>query len=186
MIAVLLIFCSSCCVTGIIALYRASKLFFTLKERTTAGTSRTPVVESDPQPRQLQNNLYYPQEDTLKAFFQEHPETGWNVVGSLGVVGTATGSALNIFHPMVVYAAVQKHKCEPLYFAGDLRCVTVRRDFLDNHDDQVPWRMGSSGRQMRERSFQCPRRQPTQLGSLLQRAYSVVWSRESRRSSGRQ
>jgi hypothetical protein len=43
------------------------------------GRVRTPCVESDPQPSHLQPNFYYPQEEILFRYCEDHPETAWNV-----------------------------------------------------------------------------------------------------------
>ncbi|EQB55610.1 NAD dependent epimerase/dehydratase [Colletotrichum gloeosporioides Cg-14] len=43
------------------------------------GRVRTPLLESDPQPRHLQPNFYYPQEDMLKEFCAKHG-TSWNII----------------------------------------------------------------------------------------------------------
>jgi hypothetical protein len=43
------------------------------------GRVRTPCVESDPQPSHLQPNFYYPQEEILFRYCEEHAETAWNV-----------------------------------------------------------------------------------------------------------
>ncbi|KAH7182346.1 uncharacterized protein B0J16DRAFT_363284 [Fusarium flagelliforme] len=83
------------------------------------GRVRTPLVESDPQPRHLQDNFYYHQEDALKRYCAEHPGTGWNVIRPFGVIGSAASAAITTFHPFAVYASVQAHKGEPLAFGGD-------------------------------------------------------------------
>lgn len=44
------------------------------------GRFRTPCIESDPQPSQLQPNFYYPQEEILFDYCEQHPETEWNVI----------------------------------------------------------------------------------------------------------
>ncbi|KAJ8118889.1 hypothetical protein OPT61_g230 [Boeremia exigua] len=51
------------------------------------GRVRTSIVESDPQPRYLGPNFYYHQEDALRAFCDEHPETAWNIVHPFAVIG---------------------------------------------------------------------------------------------------
>lgn len=83
------------------------------------GRVRTPLVESDPQPRDLVTNFYYVQEDSLREFCRQHPETGWNMLRPAGVVGSSSKSPLNTFLPFGIYAAVQAHKGEPLIFGGD-------------------------------------------------------------------
>lgn len=84
------------------------------------GRVRTPLVESDPQPRHIADNFYYHQEDALKSFCEKHPGTAWNVVRPFGIVGSAPSSPLNMFMCFAVYAAVQARKREPIEFGGDL------------------------------------------------------------------
>ncbi|RSM04062.1 hypothetical protein CEP52_007067 [Fusarium oligoseptatum] len=81
------------------------------------GRVRTPLVESDPQPRHLSKNFYYAQEDDLKAFCSRHT-TGWNLVRPAGVIGASPNSPLNTFWPFAIYAAIQARKDEPLEFGG--------------------------------------------------------------------
>ncbi|GAP92498.1 putative NAD dependent epimerase dehydratase [Rosellinia necatrix] len=83
------------------------------------GRTRTPFVESDPQPQHLGPNFYYGQEDLLFKYCQKHPETGWNIVRPVGIIGVAQRAPLNAFYPFAVYAAVQAQKGEPLYFGGE-------------------------------------------------------------------
>ncbi|KAH6952255.1 hypothetical protein DER45DRAFT_511742 [Fusarium avenaceum] len=85
------------------------------------GRIRLPAVESDPQPRHLLPNFYYPMEDSLKEFCKQHPETHWNVIRPAGIIGVTHNSPLNAFYPFAVYAAVQAHKNEPLYFGSDFQ-----------------------------------------------------------------
>lgn len=83
------------------------------------GRTRTPLVESDPQPRHLQPNFYYHQEDLLIQYCQKHPETGWNFIRPVGIIGVAQRAPLNAFYPFAIYAAVQAQKKQPLQFGGD-------------------------------------------------------------------
>ncbi|KAF2968026.1 hypothetical protein GQX73_g5562 [Xylaria multiplex] len=85
-----------------------------------AGRGRTPLVESDPQPRLIADNFYYHQEDLLKAFCEKHPGTSWNVIRPMGIIGAVANSPLNGYTCFGVYAAVQAHKGEPLEFGGNL------------------------------------------------------------------
>lgn len=82
------------------------------------GRIKTPAVESDPQPRHLQANFYYAQEDELKAFCKRH-NIGWNVIRPAGVIGASPNSPLNTFYPFGLYAAIQARKDEPVEFGGD-------------------------------------------------------------------
>ncbi|KAM0343536.1 hypothetical protein ACHAPU_008431 [Fusarium lateritium] len=83
------------------------------------GRVRRPVVESDPQPRHLQANFYYPMEDAMKEYCKRHPETSWNVIRPAGIIGITHNSPLNMLYPFGVYAATQAKKDEPLRFGGD-------------------------------------------------------------------
>ncbi|KAH7144191.1 NAD dependent epimerase/dehydratase [Dactylonectria estremocensis] len=82
------------------------------------GRVRAPLIESDPQPRHLQPNFYYHQEDLLKSFCKKHG-TSWNVIMPCAVIGTSLQAAMNMFYLFGVYAAVQAHKGESLVFGGD-------------------------------------------------------------------
>ena len=83
------------------------------------GRVRTPLVESDPQPKHLQENFYYEQEKVLFDYCRTLPETSWNVVRPAGIIGAVPGGAINMIHPFAVYAATQQQKGEPLSFGGD-------------------------------------------------------------------
>ncbi|KAF4983017.1 hypothetical protein FDECE_17397 [Fusarium decemcellulare] len=83
------------------------------------GRVRTPMTESDPQPRHLGNNFYYGQEDALAEFCNTHPQVGWNVVRPAGIIGATTVAAINNFLPFAIYASIQARKGEALEFAGD-------------------------------------------------------------------
>ncbi|KAE8822955.1 hypothetical protein PTNB85_10343 [Pyrenophora teres f. teres] len=83
------------------------------------GRVRTPLVESDPQPRHLGPNFYFDQEDLLEEFCRTHPETGWNVVMPAAVIGATQYASMNTFLSFGVYAAVQAHRKEPIQFGGD-------------------------------------------------------------------
>ncbi|GKT43481.1 short chain dehydrogenase sirQ [Colletotrichum spaethianum] len=85
---------------------------------TQIGRARTPQLESDPQPRHLAPNFYYPQEDLLKSYCEKQG-TSWNVIRPAAVIGASTHAAMNMFYPFAVYAAVQARKGEPLFFGGD-------------------------------------------------------------------
>jgi hypothetical protein len=83
------------------------------------GRGPQPCVESDPQPRHLGPNFYYPQEDSLVDYCKRHPETSWNVIRPFGVMGSAVKAQMSGLYLFCVYSAVQAHKKEPLYFPGD-------------------------------------------------------------------
>lgn len=83
------------------------------------GRVRTPLVESDAQPRHLGPSFYYLQEDLLEEFCTSHPETHWNIVMPAAVIGSTQNASMNTFLSFGIYAAVQAHKKEPLQFGGD-------------------------------------------------------------------
>ncbi|KAK0948202.1 hypothetical protein LTR29_000319 [Friedmanniomyces endolithicus] len=85
--------------------------------RTHLGPARTPYVESDPRV-ELEPNFYYPQEDLLWKYCDEH-STDWNVVCPAWIIGAVNNAAMNALHPLAVYAAVQAHKGEKLNYPGD-------------------------------------------------------------------
>ncbi|KAL1791969.1 hypothetical protein ACET3X_009720 [Alternaria dauci] len=83
------------------------------------GRVRQPIVESDPQPKHLKPNFYYHQEDLLFKYCEEHPETDWNIVMPVAVIGAVQNAAMNTFLAFGVYAAVQAHRKQPLQYPGD-------------------------------------------------------------------
>jgi nucleoside-diphosphate-sugar epimerase len=85
------------------------------------GRTRTPCVESDPQPKHLEPNFYYPQEKVLFAYCKEN-KASWNVIRPAWIIGAVENAQMNAFHPFAVYAAVQSYKKEPLSFPGDWPC----------------------------------------------------------------
>ncbi|KAI9170629.1 Short chain dehydrogenase gsfE [Paramyrothecium foliicola] len=84
------------------------------------GRTRTPLIESDPQPRHVADNFYYHQEDAMRAFCKKFPSTSWNIVRPFAVIGASLNSPLNWFSCFAIYAAVQAHKGQPLEFGGDM------------------------------------------------------------------
>jgi nucleoside-diphosphate-sugar epimerase len=84
------------------------------------GRARLPYIESDPQPKHLSNNFYYPQEEALFKHCEENPGTDWNIVMPFGIVGAVPAAGMNTFLPFAVMAAVQAEKAEPITFGGDL------------------------------------------------------------------
>lgn len=83
------------------------------------GRHRSPACESDPQPKHLQPNFYYPQEELLFKYCKQHRETSWNLIHPGWIVGAVTTAQINAFHPFAVYAAVCAHRGEPMQFPGD-------------------------------------------------------------------
>ncbi|KAK0937762.1 hypothetical protein LTR29_010656 [Friedmanniomyces endolithicus] len=66
----------------------------------------------------LEPNFYYPQEDLLWKYCDEH-KSDWNVVCPGWIIGAVNNAAMNALHPLAVYAAVQAHKGEKLNYPGD-------------------------------------------------------------------
>jgi len=83
------------------------------------GRSRMPACESDPQPKDLEPNFYYPQEEALFEFCKKNPNTGYNVIRPAWIIGAVNNAQMNALHPFAVYAAVQAYKDEPIKFGGD-------------------------------------------------------------------
>jgi nucleoside-diphosphate-sugar epimerase len=82
------------------------------------GRARTPNLESDPQPRHLAPNFYYPQEDMLLKYCQDH-DVDWNVVMPPFIIGAVENAQMNGLFPLAVYAAVAAERNEPLVFPYD-------------------------------------------------------------------
>jgi nucleoside-diphosphate-sugar epimerase len=83
------------------------------------GPVREPCCESDPQPRHLAPNFYYPQEDLLFDYCSKN-SVGWNVIRPPWIIGAVTAAAMNPIFPFAVYAAVQAERGLPLVFPGTL------------------------------------------------------------------
>jgi nucleoside-diphosphate-sugar epimerase len=79
------------------------------------GYFNTPAKERDP--RLIQPNFYYDQEDVLRAAGAEH---GFDVtvLRPEGVVGYATGNPMNLLMAIAVYAAISRELGQPLRFPG--------------------------------------------------------------------
>jgi nucleoside-diphosphate-sugar epimerase len=78
------------------------------------------MLESDPAPREVAPNFYYPQEDLLLKFCEQSSgATDWNVIRPAGVIGTTDKPSMNMYYPFGPYAAIQAHKKEPIEFGGD-------------------------------------------------------------------
>lgn len=83
------------------------------------GRARVPYVESDPQPKHLSKNFYYPQEELLQNYCKEHSECGWNVIRPFGIIGAVPSAGMNTFLPFAILASVSAKKGEPVFFGGD-------------------------------------------------------------------
>lgn len=82
------------------------------------GRVRLPCIESDPQPKNLAPNFYYPQEDQLFSYCKKNG-VGWNVIRPAWVIGATTSAAMTPLYPFAVYAAVAAERNQPLIFNGD-------------------------------------------------------------------
>ncbi|KAL4960380.1 SDR family oxidoreductase [Aspergillus stella-maris] len=88
------------------------------------GPATNPSFESDPRVT-LEENFYYAQEDALESYCTaastSTAKVSWNVVRPSYIIGTTpsnTGS-LNHLLGLAIYASVQAHLNQPLYFPGD-------------------------------------------------------------------
>ena len=81
------------------------------------GFFNTPARESDP--RIVQPNFYYDQEDLLR---ETAAERGFRltVLRPEGVIGYAVGNPMNLLMVIAVYAAISKELGQPLRFPGSL------------------------------------------------------------------
>jgi hypothetical protein len=82
------------------------------------GPVNIPWTESDPRIT-LDNNFYYRQEDSLRAFAAKH-NISYNIIIPSWILGAVKDAAMNILYPLSVYAAVQKHLGKDLDFPGDI------------------------------------------------------------------
>ncbi|KAI3391348.1 hypothetical protein diail_7499 [Diaporthe ilicicola] len=89
------------------------------------GPSAIPQEETAPRVM-LEPNFYYPQEDFLWSFCQQHG-IGWNVCMPAGILGAVPDAAMNLVFPLGVYASVQRHLGEKLEFPCDLNAWEVNR-----------------------------------------------------------
>ncbi|PNS15473.1 hypothetical protein CAC42_732 [Sphaceloma murrayae] len=84
------------------------------------GRIRLPAIESDPQPKHLEPNFYYPQEESLSKYCEESKgKTSWNVIRPAWIVGAVVKAQINAFYPLAIYSAVQSHLNLPLSFPSD-------------------------------------------------------------------
>lgn len=68
------------------------------------GRARFPAVESDPQPKHLEPNFYYPQEESLFKFCEKSGgTTGWNVIRPAWIIGAVVKAQINAFYPLAIY-----------------------------------------------------------------------------------
>ena len=81
------------------------------------GRARTPNVESDPQPRHLAPNFYYPQEDLVFKYCASN-NVEWNVIRPPFIIGTSSTAQMNGLYPFAVFAAVAAQRGTALAFSG--------------------------------------------------------------------
>ncbi|WP_104116142.1 SDR family oxidoreductase [Arthrobacter sp. B1805] len=79
------------------------------------GYFNTPAKERDP--RLIQPNFYYEQEDILRAAAAEHGFEA-TMLRPEGVVGYAVGNPMNILMVIAVYASISRELGQPLRFPG--------------------------------------------------------------------
>ncbi|KAJ9621050.1 hypothetical protein H2204_012031 [Knufia peltigerae] len=81
------------------------------------GRARTPNVESDPQPRHLAPNFYYPQEDLVFKYCASN-NVEWNVIRPPFIIGTSSTAQMNGLYAFAVFAAVAAERGTALAFSG--------------------------------------------------------------------
>lgn len=84
------------------------------------GRAHRPFVESDPPPKHISDNFYYPQEEALFRFCKQHPGTDWNVIRPFGIIGATSTPGMNFLLPFAYLASVQAEKREAMFYGGDL------------------------------------------------------------------
>ena len=82
------------------------------------GPVLTPTFETDPRPT-IENNFYYHQQDRLAEWCLKKG-VQWNVARPSIIDGAVHDSALNYLVGIAVYAAVQAHLGQPLYFPATI------------------------------------------------------------------
>jgi hypothetical protein len=82
------------------------------------GPSTVPQEEDDPRVL-LEPNFYYPQENFLWKYCEEHG-VNWNVARPSFILGAVPDAAMNVCFPLAVYASVCKHMGAVLEYPGDL------------------------------------------------------------------
>ena len=83
------------------------------------GPVSVPCDENDPRVELGQANFYYTQEDILAEYCRSHPEATFNVTMPSWILGAVPASDMTTFHPLAVYAAVQRKLGRRLEFPGD-------------------------------------------------------------------
>ncbi|KIW77863.1 hypothetical protein Z517_07696 [Fonsecaea pedrosoi CBS 271.37] len=81
------------------------------------GRARTPNVESDPPPRHLEPNFYYPQEDLLFEYCASN-NVEWNIIRPPFIIGTSSTTQMNGLYAFAVFAAVVAQRGTALAFPG--------------------------------------------------------------------
>jgi hypothetical protein len=93
------------------------------------GQVKVPIVETDPWLRDapFPPNFYYRQQDILRSFCEQHPNTTWTVTYPGDVIGFAQGNFMNFASGLGLYAAVSKElggQEHGLAFPGSETCYT--------------------------------------------------------------
>lgn len=83
------------------------------------GPTLTPQEEHHPRVP-LAPNFYYPQEGRLRDYCAAHPHSSWTVVMPSYIVGAVPDAAMNLVHPLGIYASVTAHLHLPLAFPTNL------------------------------------------------------------------
>jgi nucleoside-diphosphate-sugar epimerase len=92
------------------------------------GFFNTPAKERDP--RLVQPNFYYDQEDLLREIASERGFT-LTVLRPEGVVGYAVGNPMNLLMVIAVYAAISRELGQPLRFPGTVAAYQVLYQVTD-------------------------------------------------------
>ncbi|KAI9853125.1 MAG: hypothetical protein M1824_001538 [Vezdaea acicularis] len=90
------------------------------------GPTSSPETEDDPR-FLAEPNFYFDQEDLLWDWAKKN-NTHWNVTRPGFIIGAVKEAAMNIVHPLAVYAAIQAHLGASLDFPGDIQAWDVGKD----------------------------------------------------------
>ncbi|KAL4928355.1 SDR family oxidoreductase [Aspergillus undulatus] len=94
------------------------------------GPATNPSFETDPRVT-IESNFYYAQEDALASYCAATGgKVSWNVIRPSYIIGAVRDGALNHMVGLAIYAAVQAHLNQPLYFPGDY--VSWDREFCQS------------------------------------------------------
>ncbi|PKQ10640.1 MAG: NAD-dependent epimerase [Alphaproteobacteria bacterium HGW-Alphaproteobacteria-1] len=96
-----------------VTLFQGSKAYGSHVEK------QVPIPAKEAWPRHDHNNFYWLQEDYMRAC-QADAEWAFTILRPRIVFGGALGSNMNPISAIGVYAAIQRHKGEPLHYPGGL------------------------------------------------------------------